>query len=149
MYVLGNSRWVACVQDRMPTAIMVCSTASANQTASATSGFSAATLPHLLIAVLAIAGVMAMGAGGLLLFGSGFSIAPQSHVSPLPVTSFTVTGVRWGNESWIGDFLRGASSSSRSLAGSALLTAVRSFPDDAVSQPPLPDHAGGRGEGAA
>ena len=70
----------------------ICSTASAN--ASATTGFSAATLPHLLIAVLA-AGVMVMGAGGLLLFGSGFSIAPQSHVSPLPVTLFTVTGVRW------------------------------------------------------
>ncbi len=134
---VGNSRWVACVQDRnhqMPTAIRVmvssCSTAFkfANQTrtASATTGFSAATLPHLLIAVLAIAGVMAMGAGGLLLFGSGFSAASQSHVGPslasLPVTSFTVTGVRWGNESWIGDFLRGASSPSRSLAGSALLT---------------------------
>jgi hypothetical protein len=84
---VGNSRWVAChgVQDRMLTAIMVCSTASANQTASATTCFSAATLPHLRllirVAVLAIAGVtvMAMGAGGLLLFGSGFSIAPQSH----------------------------------------------------------------------
>jgi hypothetical protein len=72
----------------MPTAIMVCSTASANQTASATTGFSAAALPHLLIAVLAIAGVMAMGAGGLFLFGSGVSIAPQSHVSPLPVIAF-------------------------------------------------------------
>ena len=113
----------------------ICSTASAN--ASATTGFSAATLPHLLIAVLA-AGVMVMGAGGLLLFGSGFSIAPQSHVSPLPVTLFTVTGLRWGRESWI---LRGASSPSRSLAGSALLTAVRSFPDMTVSQLPLPDHA--------
>jgi hypothetical protein len=119
---VGYSRWVACVQDRMPSAIMVCSTASANQTASATTGFSAAILPHLLIAVLAIAGVMAMGAGGLLLFGSGFSAASQSHVGPLPVTSFAVTGVRWGNESWIGDFLRGASSPSRSLAGSALLS---------------------------
>jgi hypothetical protein len=49
--------------------------------------------------------------------------------------------VRWGNESWIGDFLRGASSPSRSLAGPAPLTAVRPFPDKAVSQPPLPDHA--------
>ncbi len=150
---VGNCRWVACVQDQMPTAIMVCSTASANQTASTTTSFSAATLPHLLIAVLAmiqeIAGVMAMGAGGLLV-GSGLSIAPQSHVSPLPVTSFTVTGVRWGNENWIGDFLRGASSLSRSLAGPALLTAVWPFPDKAVSQPPLPAHgAGGRCEGAA
>ncbi len=63
MFVLGNSLGGMCavVQDRMPIAIMVCSTASANQAASATTGFSAATLPHLLIAVLAIAGVMAMG----------------------------------------------------------------------------------------
>ncbi len=58
----------------MPAAIMVGSPASANQTAIATTGFSAATLPHLLIAVLAIAGVMTMG-GGLLLFGYGFSTA--------------------------------------------------------------------------
>jgi hypothetical protein len=82
-----------------------------------------------------------MGAGGLLFFGSGFSIVPQSLVSPLTLTSFTATGVRWGNESWIGDFFRGASSPSRSLAGPALLTAVLSFPDKAVSQPLLPYHA--------
>ncbi len=74
-----NSRWVACVQDPMPTAIMVCSTTSANQTASATTGFSTATLQHLLITVLAIAGVMVIGAGRLLLFGSGFSIAPHAR----------------------------------------------------------------------
>ena len=106
----------------MPAAIMVGSAASANQTASATTGFSAATLPHLLIAVLAIAGVMTMG-GGLLLFGSGFSAAPQSLVGSLPGTWFTVTGVRCGNESWIGDFLRGVSSPSQSLAGPARPTA--------------------------
>jgi hypothetical protein len=61
-------------------------------------------------------------------------------ISPLPVNVFTVTGVPWRNESLIGDFLRCASSQSRSLAGPALLTAVRSFPDKAVSQQLLPDH---------
>ncbi len=82
---------MASVQDRTTAAIMVGivaatmvgSAASANQTASATTGFSAATLQHLLIAVLAIAGVMTMG-GGLLLFGSGFSAASQSLVGSLP-----------------------------------------------------------------
>ena len=43
--------------------------------ASATTCFSAATLQHLLIAVLAIAGVMTIMMGGGLLFGSGFSAA--------------------------------------------------------------------------
>ena len=135
----------------MPAA-MVGSAASANQTASSTTGFSAATLPHLLIVVLAIAGVMTMG-GGLLLFGSGFSAAPQSLVGPSPVTTFTVTqaGVRWGNESWFGDFLRCASTSepvgslSASsppglLAGPSQLTAVRSS-GKGWSRPLLPDHA--------
>ncbi len=63
------------------------------------------------------------------------------HVSLLPVTLFTVTGVRWGNESWVGNFLRCTSSPSLSLADSALLTAALSFPDKAVSQPLLLDHA--------
>ena len=42
----------------MLAAIMVGNATSANQTVAATTCFSAATLPHLLIAVLAIAGVM-------------------------------------------------------------------------------------------
>jgi hypothetical protein len=65
---------------------------------SATTVFSAATLQYLLIAVLAIAGVMTMG-GGLLLFGFGFSAASQSLVGPLQGIWLIPTSVRWVNES--------------------------------------------------
>jgi hypothetical protein len=123
-------------------AIMVGSAASANQTASATIGFSAATLQHLLIAVLV---------GGRLLFCSGFSAASQSLVGPLPGIWLTATGVRWVKESLtqpVGP-VRGfrafesAPPRRRSLTGPAApapLTAVRS-PDKAVSHPLLLDHA--------
>ncbi len=127
----GMSRCTGCPQQ---------SCLAANQTASATTGFSAATLPHLLIAVLAIAGVMTMG-GGLVLFGSGFSAASLSLVSTLPLTGLTVEGVSWGNESWpriIHCFC--ASSPSRSLAGPIQLTAVL-FSCKGWSLPLLPDHA--------
>jgi hypothetical protein len=122
------------------TAIMVGSAASANQTASATTGFSAATLQHLLIAVLV---------GGRLLFGSGFSAASQSLVGPLPGIWLTATGVRWVNESLtqpvgpVRGFRAFESAPPRSLTGPAApapRTAVRS-PDKAVSQPLLLDHA--------
>ena len=106
-------------------------------------------LPHLLIAVLTIAGVMAMGAGGILLFGSGFSAASQSLVGPLPGIWLITTGVRWVNESLtqpvgpVRGFRAFESAPPRSLTGPAApasLTAVRS-PDKAVSRPLLLDHA--------
>jgi hypothetical protein len=125
----------------MPAAIMVGSavTDSANHSdyhiASATTCFSAATSLHLLITFLAVAVVMIMGSG-LVLFGSGISAAP----CPFPVTGWTVTGVRWGHESWtrpVGGFR--ASAPPRSLAGPARLTAVLSH-DKGLSQPLLSNH---------
>jgi hypothetical protein len=90
-----------------------------------------------------------MGAGGLLLFCSGFSAASQSLVGSLPGIWLISTGVRWVNESLtqpvgpVRGFRAFESAPPRSLTGPAApapLTAVRS-PDKAVSRPLLLDHA--------